>query len=223
MNLRLLSLAVLAVIFLSAAHPYAEPVPDRLIGKVSIRNSAKLDAQAKKEISAIAAKIKKVRANGTVKIVGDVPSAESQDEYISKAVFMAHNVESQIKKLLSARYQVYVTASRYSGEKRAGSNSVEIHLYPYELKAEGAGFISSQVTSEEQPRERESLPAISSPEPPSDSGLLSSPAADYERVEVTSRKEKRVTETEDPALANDLVNRAKARAAEKAKRLQREQ
>lgn len=224
MNLKIFPAVFFAMTLLSGL-AYSEPVPDRLIGKVNVRNAAKLDAQAKKEIAAIAVKIRKSKINGSVKIIGDVPSAESQDEYTSKAIFLARNVETQIKPLLSGKYQVYIAVPKFSGEKRTGLNSVEIYLYPHELKVEGAGFISSQVTSEELPKERETvkdLPSPSSQTPPSDTGLLTAPVDDSEQADVTSKKERLRTETEDPALANELVNKAKARAAQKAKRLEQE-
>jgi hypothetical protein len=219
MNFRVSATVILATLFL-AVPAFSEPVPDRLIGKVNIRNSAKLDSQAKKAITAIAAKIKKIRPNGVVRITGDVPAADSQDEYISKAVFMSRNVEAQIKPLLSSRYQVYITAPKYSGEKRTGLNSVDIHLYPHELKAAGAGFISSQISSEPLPTVQDAPPSSFTTKPPSDSGLLTPAPPDDEQIEVSSKKERLRKETEDPALANELVNRAKARAAEKAKRLE---
>ena len=216
-------LAVTFAVLLISATAYSEPVPDRLIGKVSILDSAKLDNKAKKELAVIAAKIKKNRQKGTIKITGDIPSADSQEEYIVRSAFMARNVEAQLRSLLPGRYQLFITVSRYSGEKRAGQNSVEIHLYPHELKVESGGFTSSQVKSEAVPNELEpvfELPALTESQQPVQSGLLSPPPADDDQVEVTSKKERVKIETENPALANELVIKAKARAAEKAKRLE---
>jgi len=201
---------------------YSEAVPDRLMGKVNILNPAKLDAKAKKELTAIAAKIKKSLQRGTVKLKGDVPSAESEDDYIIKSAFMARNVEIYLKPLLAGKYQVFITASKFSGEKRGGQNSVEINLYPHELMVEVEGFTAAHVTSQDKPAESEPVyerpaqPVFQQPE----SGLLSLPADDYEPVEARSKKEKTKQVTENPALANELVNRAKARAAEKTRRLQ---
>lgn len=224
MNPRLFLMTTLAALFLSVS-AHSEPLPDRLLGKVNIRDSVKIDAKAKKELAAIAVRIKKSRNKGAVKIVGNVPSAESQEDYISKSVFLARNVEAKLKPLLSGKYQLFITASKYSGEKSAGPSFVEIYLYPYELRVEGAGFSSSQVTSDSMPKDQNAhLPPVQTDTQTSaDDGLLTRPPADDEAVEVTSRKERLQNETEDSALADDLVSKAKARAAEKMKRLEREQ
>jgi hypothetical protein len=222
MNPRLFLAVTLSVLLISIPI-YSEPVSDLLIGKINIQNPAKLDSRTKKELNAIAAKILKSRKKGTVKLKGDVPSAESEEEYISKAAFMARNVEIQLKTLLSGRYQVFITASKYSGAKRSGQNSVEITLYPRELKVEVDGFTSSQITSKELPPKL--APVYEQPVQPvyqqkAQPGLLTPPQDADDPVSPTSRKERVKIETENPALANELVIRAKARAAEKAKRLQ---
>jgi hypothetical protein len=206
-----------------AAPATSEPLPDIMIGRVILPVSSKLDAKATKELAAIAAKIKKTRKKGTVKITGDIPSAASQDEYIAKAVFMARSVESKLKSLLPGRYQIFITAAKYGGEKRTGSNSVEIRLYPYELGIEGRGFSSTQATTEEQfqdPAPVSKLPSEPASHPSAQSALLTPPQDDYGQVEVSSKKERLKIEAEDHVRANELVLRAKARAAEKAKRLQ---
>jgi len=230
MKPRILLAVILAAVTVSAP-AYSEPDADQLLGRVTIRNPEKLDGQAKKELTAIAARIKKLRPGGAIKVVGDVPSAESQDEYLSRSAFIARNVENYLKTLISARYQIFITASKYGTEKRAGLDSVEIHLYPHELKVEGAGFISSKVTSEEAPKEPSLVQEPTSLQPPDTAppprtpayeGLLTPPPSDEEYAEVTSKKERLRVESENPALANDLVIRAKARAAERARRLEQE-
>jgi len=230
MSLRIFFTAIMAAFFVSAP-AHSEPVADRLIGKVTIRNPAKLDGQARKEIAASAAKIKKILPAGTIKLMGDVPSAESQDEYLARSVFIARNVETYLKTLISGRYQIFIMASKHNAEKREGADSVEIHLYPHELKVEGAGFISSQVTSDAVPivpesvQEPVSLPSSDSAplaQTPTYNGLLTPPPSDEEYAEVTSKKERQRVESENPSLANDLVIRAKARAAEKMRRLEQQ-
>ena len=217
-------LTVTLSLLLISAPVYSGSVPDRLIGKVAIPNSAKLDIRAKKELAAIAAKINKSRQKGVVKLKGDVPSAASADEYVTKAAFLARSVEAHLKPLLLKKYQVYITASKYSGEKRTGQSSVEIALYPHELRDEYAGSTSDAVTSEVLPTERNPVyeqPAQPVYQQPAQSGLLTPPQDADGPVEVTSKKERGKREPdENPALANELVLRAKARAAEKAKRLQ---
>ncbi|NVN97933.1 MAG: hypothetical protein HXX17_01325 [Geobacteraceae bacterium] len=206
---------------------FGEPVPDQLIGTVNVRNIAKLDAHAKKEISSIAAKIKKIRSSGSVKITGNVANAKSPEEYISNSVFIAQLVETYIKTLLSPRFQTFITASKFTENKVSSQNSIVIYLYPYELKVEGAGFISTMTTPGEMLKSVETNTTTSQPVTyPVDSSPASSqltpPVSDYDQVELTSKKDKIRIDNEDPVLANELVNKAKARAAQKAKRLEHE-
>jgi hypothetical protein len=216
----------LACAYFSASIAFAEPAAETFIGKVQVRNAVKLDNQAKKELAAIAAKIKKSLKSGTVKLVGDVPSAGSPEDYLTKSFLLAKVVEDQLKSLLTNRYQIFLTASRYNGDQSVGNNNVSVFLYPYELKAEGLRFISSQLKSQlksEKTGEDSATTSPSSAQPPTepvpvDSALSSPLTSDYDRSSIKSKKEREKVESEDAIQANELVNRAKARAAEKAKR-----
>lgn len=223
MNLRLFIAAVFSATILSA-YTYAAPVPDQLIGKVTVRNSAKLDAKTNRELASIANKIKKSRNKGAIIITGDVASAESQDEYILQAVFTARAVQRQLTSLLSEKYQIFITAAMYDGENKSGKNSVAIHLYPHELEVMEAGLTPVQTTSHDLPEASVPIseqPVLSDGPQPARTGMLSPPPADDERGEV-SLKNERITEyIEDPVLANELVNRAKARAAARARQLEK--
>lgn len=224
MNSRISVLLFFAVITL-ASPLFGEPVPDLLIGKIILRNSTKLDAQAKKDLAAFAMKIKRMKSSGTVKITGNISMAQSQDDYAAKSVFMAQLAETYLKTVLSANYQTFITASKYTDGMKPGQNSVEIQLYPHELKVEGPGYISTITTSGEIKKQfetRTAQPAPKVPDVPPAASSLTPPASDSEQVEVSSRKERLTTENEDPVLANELVNKAKARAAQKAKRLEQE-
>ncbi len=207
---------VVAALFSTTAS--AAAATDTFIGKVQIHNTARLDSQAKKEIAAIAAKIKKIIKSGTVKLVGDMPSAGTPDDYLTKSFFLAKSVEYHLKTLLSNRYQIFLTASNYREIKSGEKNYVSVYLYPFELKAEGLNFISSQLKSEspaEDPTAISTLPTSKAP----DDSLLSTPLrVDTDTTGIKSKKERVIIETEDPLKANELVNKAKARAAEKAKR-----
>jgi hypothetical protein len=218
--------SALAFAYLFATIAFAEPAADTFIGKVQVRNAAKLDSQSKKEIAAIAAQIKKTLKAGTVKLVGDVSSAGSPEDYLTKSFLLAKVVEDQLKSLLSNRYQIFLTASRYNGDESSGKNHVSVFLYPYELKAEGLSFISSQLKSFKYEKPGENTATITPPsvaaspvgQLPVDSALSAPLNSDYDRNRTKSKKERAVVETEDPIQANELVNKAKARAAEKAKR-----
>jgi len=218
-------LAIILMVLLISAPASSGPLPDRFMGKVTMPNQAKLDVQTKRKLAAIAEKINKSRQKGVVKLKGDVPSAESADEYSTKAAFLARNVEAHLKPLLLKKYQIYITASKFSGEKRAGQNSVEITLYPHELVT-GYGSVPAVTVapSEPPPAEHTPLPGQTAQpvsRQPVQSGLLTPPQDWDTPGEVTSKKERITREPEEnPELANELVRRAKARAAEKAKRLQ---
>ena len=171
----------LFLFFVSLA--FAEPASDTFIGKVQVRNDAKLDNKTKKEIAAIAAQIKKTLKSGTVKLVGDAPSDGSPDDYLTKSFLLAKVVEAHLKTLLPNNYQIFLTASRYNGDQGAEKNHVSVFLYPYELKAEGLHFISSQLKSQlrveksrEEPSAVQSTTATDEPVPvnsafPADSAL----------------------------------------------------
>lgn len=214
---------------------------DLLLGKVNLKNTIRIDNQAKKELSAIAAKIKKIRKPGAVKIRGDYPAALNADEYLEKSVFMAHEVEQHLKKLLPAKQQIYILTSQFQGEKRSGQNQVELFFYPNELtQGDIKTFRSTDIQLTGMPPQDSAEPEqISSPERPSPPEKVSVPkqVSTPEKVVIPAVKEParpmedaaapRVIETgvkkpaqqvEDADLANELVNKAKAKAAERAKR-----
>lgn len=216
------------LITLTASSLFAEPVPDVFIGKINLKNSSKLDTAAKKELSVFAAKIKKIKSSGTVMITGNIKGAKSQDEYNDKSVFMAKLAESYLKPLLSNRYQIFITSSKFQADNGNIFNSLQISLYPHELRVQGSGFISTMTSSEEIPKiiesgkqQKDSNPASQMQIPTS---LLSKPVSENDQIEVgaSNSKNKMKVDTEDPVLANELVNKAKARAAQKAKRLEQD-
>lgn len=222
MNLRLFIAAIFSATILSA-YTYAAPVPDQLIGKVTVRNSAKLDAKATRELASIANKIKKSRNKGAIIIAGDVASAKSQDDYILQAVFTARAVQRHLTSLLTEKYQIFITAAAYPGGNKSGRDSVAIHLYPHELKVMEAGLTPVQTTTHDLPEASVPVseqPVLSDFPQPARSGMLSPPPADDERDEVSLKRERIKEYIEDPVLANELVNRAKARAAARARQLE---
>lgn len=223
----------------------AEPVDDIYLGRVNLRKLTNLDKKARADVAALAAKIKKQRSSVVVKLRGDFHGAENAEEYLAQSVFLAREVEKHLATLLTAKFQIFVTASKYRGEKSTGENSVEIFLYPSLSKLEemeSLRFISSQTSPLPEavaeavrpaPETVRSAPAttrpvtetakpVSAPARPEEKaiegGLLSRPLEDTIPSDAASKREPETLRTEDPVLANDLVNKAKARAAEKAKR-----
>lgn len=197
----------------------SDPLDDKLMGSVRIRANMKLDGQARKEISNIAAKIKKSRIKGAVKLRGDFPAAGNADEYLTKSVFMAREVEQYLKSLLSPRQQIFIMTNRFSGDKRVGPNVVEFFLYPKELlvveELQDLRVNSSQTLD---------IPPLNQPLTETDVQQTTEPAVrtpqavESNTTVVTTERVKSDQQSEDANLATELVNRVKARAAERAKR-----
>ena len=190
-----------------------DPVDDKFIGKVRIKSNLKLDSQARKEIAAAAAKIKNGKT-GTVKLRGSYTSASTADEYLSKSVFMAREVEQYMKTLLPARQRIYTMFTPFSDEKRNGENMVEIFLYPHELKA--ADFEGFRVNTVE------GKPVIQQI-----SGSQAGPQEHVEQTPVQAADDGKSVSygnarpeqsSEDVRRAEELVRRVKERAANRAKR-----
>lgn len=195
---------------------------DIMLGKVNIRNGTRIDNQAKKEISLIAAKIKKIRKPGAVKIRGDYTAALNADEYMEKSVFMAREVEEHLKKLLPLKQQIFILTSKYTGEKRSGQNLVELFFYSNELiQGDIKTFRSTDIQSTDlQPKEtapEEKIYPVEQVVQPALREPVKSEEVPVSRVIETGTK-KQMQQDEDADLANELVNKAKARAAERAKR-----
>jgi hypothetical protein len=135
---------------------------------------------------------------------------------------MAREVESYLNTLLSANYQVFVIVSAYSGAKRPGDNNVEILLYPQQMlleELESLRFISTRIgTRPVAPAPQVPVDTASPGEPSGESGLLSAPRDEVDFSDTASKRERDKRSAEDAALANELVIKAKARAAERAKR-----
>lgn len=223
---RLLSL--LTMLFLSAEYIYAEPAPEQLVGRITAVKSSSIDAKARKELAVIAQKIKKLRKSGSVRIVGTVPAASSQDDFITKSVFVARNAETHLRKLLPQAFQIYVTAAKFESLNAGTQTEVAVYLYPYELRPEGAKFISTDIdhaqalTSPDAAQQtiEKTLPGKTSH--PSQGGLLSQPQYEDDYQQNTSSHKRIQVEAEDAVKAEELVNKAKARAAKKAKQLESE-
>ena len=193
-----------------------EPADDKLIGKVRIKSNLKLDAQARKEIAAAAARIKKGKT-GTVKLRGCYSAASTGDEYLSKSVFMAREVEQYMKTLLPERQKIYTMFSPFSDEKKNGENMVEIFLYPHELKpADFEGFRVNTVEGKPVVQQLSGTQAEPKAEPKAHVEPSPGKAADAKSVRSgTVRAEQ---PTEDARRAEELVRRVKERAAKRAKR-----
>jgi hypothetical protein len=221
---RLLSILLLNLLVITVATAVPAEEADVTIAKVRMRNPLKLDAKARAEVAAAAARIKKKRTIGVVKVRGNFPGAESAEEYLTRSVFMAREVETYLKSLLPAKIQVFVTASGYPGASTGGDNAVEIILYPHQLRLEemeSLRFVSTQANPIQTAPVTEPVTeeaAQPEPAPAGDAGLLSAPGAESGDQDVVSKKERDKRSSEDATLAEELVKKAKARAAERAKR-----
>lgn len=211
--------AFLAMIILVPLNGYAEEaVVDKLMGTVPIKPGFKLDTKARREIAAAAARIKRLGA-GTVKLRGSYPPASTEDDYISRSVFIAREVEQYMKTLLPARLKIYTLFSPYSVDKKIGDAKVEIFFYPRELKAadfegfrvnaaeEGKPVVRQISGGQAETQVETQVPAVEqAPVKTHDDGkTVQIPAA------------RPVQPAEDARRAEELVRRAKARAAKRAK------
>jgi hypothetical protein len=202
----------------------AEPADDKLMGTVRLKAAMKLDAQARKEIAAAAARIKKSKV-GAVKLRGSYRTAKNADEYISKSIFMARAVEQYLKTLLPPRQQIFTMSSQFSPGGKGGQNVVEILLYPHELTDDTVevfrvNTLESSGGSEAQPTQGtpavEKVPAAASVPDGGASDSSLSRQADEETTVTTGRPAPDQS-AEDAIRAEELVRRAKERAAEKAR------
>lgn len=238
MNYALLILLGITVAIMPAA-AYAEQSGDVTIGTVVMRNTAKLDGKARAAVAAAAAKIKKKRAAGVIKVRGDFPGATSAEEYLTKSVFMAREVEHYLRTLLPAKFQVFVTASGYSGSSKSGDNAVAIILYPHQLRLEemeSLRFVSTQANPVQTAPGKEPVTetdtaagpeTVAAPEmlpettllpEPAGGGMLSVAGDEAGSADIVTKKERDRRDAEDALAAEELVRKAKARAAERAKR-----
>lgn len=225
--MRIIHLYFLLVIFLfSTEYVSAAPVSETLIGKMTVSKNNTIDAKSRSELAIIAKKIKKLRKSGSVRIVGTAPTASSQDDFISKSVFVARNAESHLRKLLPQSFQTYVTVAKFENLDPDGKTAVAVYLYPHELRPEGARFVSTDIDntmpsstsdSAQHPIEN-ALQGASSQT--TESGLLSQQQHDDGDQNRKNTRDRIQVETEDAAKAEELVNKAKARAAKKARQLE---
>ncbi len=207
-------LLVSILLVLLPLHGFADQVEDTLVARVRLKANLKLDSQARKEITAAAAKIKKSKG-GTVKLRGVYPSATSVDEYLSKSVFMAREVEQYLKTLLPPRQQIYTVTSKFSPGERGAQNVVEILLYPFELKPAESDEIRIKSLESQGIGKAAVVPAVVAPVKSEPEASSTKPA---DAGKISSERTVPAVATEDAKRAEELVNRAKRRAAERAKR-----
>lgn len=220
--------SLLAMLFLAPEIIHAEPAQEQLIGKITVAKSGSIDAKARKELALFVQKIKKLRKSGSVRIVGNVSAVASQDDFITQSIFLARNAESHLRKLLPQSFQTYITTAKFEGLNSGGNTEVAVYLYPHELRPEGAKFISTDIDQApslsapdtNQQTTETTLPVRPSPSP--QGGLLTQPQYDDDSQSNRSSKKRIQVETEDAAKAEELVNKAKAKAAKRAKQLETE-
>lgn len=195
----------------------AEQLDDVSVAVIRLNKKAHLDKKTRKEIATAAAKIKKQGKAGVVKLRGNSPSTADPEEYLSKSVFMARDVEKYLRTLLPNKFQIFIVASDFKNAAKTTDNSVEILLYPHQLQLEeleALRYVSSRPNPMPKPSpESEPLPTTMSSET-----QTTAPAEVTVTGYTTSKKEQQERDSEDPAAADELVRRAKARALENAKK-----
>jgi hypothetical protein len=219
----------------------AETTEDRLLGKVSFRRDvSRLDGQGRREVADIAAKVRRIVKPGAVKIRGVYRASDDQGDNLANGVLMARTVEQQLKSAGAGPHQVFIVASRPDLRSKSGQNFVEVLFYPHELEEReiillqgGGGTPEAAPTPIQQPSKSSRpgeprspaaspVPAVSPvPVAPGADKRALSPArtdASTRDVEGQRRGKQAPQPVEDVNMANELVRRAKAKAAERAKR-----
>jgi hypothetical protein len=224
MNMPLLMFIILVLGSFFSVNTCSASSEESLLGWVTIRsNNLKLDGQAKKEIAKIASKIRKIKVRGAIKIRGDYPVAGDPEEYLIKSVFMAREVEQQLKLYGAGKHQLFLVASRYKGVNRSGKSIVELFLYPHELEEIQIEHLQKTFPETASDPVKELRPEISqqpfqTSQRPAKSSEQATDRFDSGMSKVEPRRGKPYQPEEDPKLANELVRRAKAKAAERARR-----
>ena len=212
--MRYITSIILSCCFVVVA--FAQPAEEKLIGQISIKKNS-FDSKSKNSLTAIAGKIKKLRKSGAVRIVGNSSDRSSQDAFITSSIFIARNCENHLRTILPKSFQIHVSASKYEEKDSGGISTVTIFLYPYELKAQGARFVSSELTKEDNPTLNATNSAVT--EKVNDNSQPAQIQNETSPQSIFSKEELRVQE-EDPKLADELVIRAKERAMKRAKQLE---
>lgn len=243
--MRLVAL-VAFIITVTVVQLYAAPdfSKSELIGTVQLKNAGRIDAVAKNSLNSLAEKIVNKGENGIVIVSGVVPSAKKQGDFLVKSAFLARGAAEIISAKLPSGYYAFINVSKFDKKKRSGASYIEIRFYPYEVVSSGEVLTLKEWIGQHDEENMhpavKSVPSASviSVNPDKDSslgspatpiavpGTLPERSLSSERAVVPSSSvngSRKAETAENPELANELVLKAKARAAKRAKQLENRQ
>ncbi len=219
--LRVVIVLTLTVMAVSSMAAETKVVGERRGGVNLAGDSIGQDNKAKKQVISLVESILKERADALVMIEGDVATEKNPEEYVSKSLTLAKEVELFLHDSLKSPPDVIIACRKLKpGPVR--ENSVKFSVMPASFKAERFGEKRSVkwVVVEKG----ESFEVTEYAEPLSGASQMAEPLyidPQLERKLVQQRQATQRAVVEQSRKADDLVARSKAKAAEKARKLER--
>lgn len=184
-------------------------------------DSVSLDSKAKKQIIAIVEAILKQRSDALLMIEGDMATEKDPDVYISKSLTLAKEVELFLRDSITAPLDIIIACRKFKpGNKES---SVKFSVMPSSFKADK--LTEKRRVEWVMVEKGESFEITEYADAPSGpSGLAAEPLyidPQLERKLAQQRQAAQRAVAEQARKADDLVTRSKAKAAEKARKLER--
>lgn len=219
--LRVVIAFILTIMAVSAMAAEVKVVGERRGGVNLAGDSLDQDSKAKKQILSLVESILKERTDALVMIEGDVATEKNPEVYVSKSLTLAKEVELLLHDSLKSPPDV-ILACRQLKPGPVRENSVKFSVMPASFKAERFGEKRSVkwVVVEKG----ESFEVTEYAEPLPGAGQVAEPLyidPQLERRLVQQRQATQRAVAEQSRKADDLVARSKAKAAEKARKLER--
>ncbi len=192
-------------------------------GQVQLVNdSVSLDSKAKKQILAIVEAILKQRSDALLMIEGDMATEKDPDVYISKSLTLAKEVELFLRDSITAPLDIIIACRKLKPSNNRES-SVKFSVMPSSFKADK--LTEKRRVEWVLVEKGESFEITEYADAPtSPVGLTAEPLyidPQLERKLAQQRQTVQRAVAEQARKADDLVARSKAKAAEKARRLER--
>lgn len=182
-------------------------------------DSLEQDMKARKEILAIVEAILKQRGDALVMIEGDAATEKDPDAYVSKSLTLAKEVELFLRDAVTAPLDIIIACRKLKpGSSR--ESSVKFSVMPSSFKADR--LTEKRRVEWVMVEKGESFEITEYADP--SSGLAAEPLyidPQLERKLAQQRQAAQRAVAEQARKAEDLVARSKAKAAEKARKLER--
>lgn len=219
------SVVVLSLIFLVSLPVMAAQktiVGEHRGGVTLAGDSLGKDSSAAKQILALVESIMRERADALVMIEGDMAAEKNPEEYVSRSLTLAKEVELLLHDSLKSPPEVIIACRRLKpGANRV--NSVRFSVMPPSFKAENHGDKRSVRWVLVEKGESFEVTEYADPQP-GGATLAAEPLyidPQLERRLAQQRQASQRAVVDQARKADDLVARSKAKAAEKARKLER--